>query len=152
MNRNFVEMLSALCAAQAEFLVVGGWAVTVHGFTRYTGDFDVWVRADQANSHRVYAALAAFGATLGELDRAELAVPGIVYQMGLPPQHIDIITELEGVDFEGAWSRRMMVQLGGLDVPIIGLDDLIANKRATGRAKDLLDVAELEAIRARSTP
>jgi len=147
MNRHFVEILSALSDAGADFMVVGGWAVAAHGYPRYTGDFDIWIRPESGNAERVYAALAAFGAPLGDLSREELAVPGLVFQMGLPPQRIDIINELEGIEFEHAWARRVTITLGGLAVPVIGRDDLIANKRATARPKDLADAAELERIR-----
>jgi len=151
MNRNFVEILSELSAAGAEFLLVGGWAVAAHGFPRYTGDFDIWVRAEPRNAHRVYAALAAFGAPLEALEPNELAAPGLVFQMGLPPQRIDILTQISGVAFEDAWAKRVTLTLDGVEVPIIGLDDLITNKRTSARPKDLLDAEQLEAIRERSS-
>ncbi len=152
MNRNFVEMLSALSDARADYLVVGGWAVAAHGFPRFTGDCDIWIRTTPDNARRVFAALAAFGASLDALREEDLASPGIVFQIGLPPQRIDIITDLEGIDFDQAWPRRVHVSVGGIEVPMIGLDDLIANKRATGRPRDLIDIAELEAIRATDSP
>jgi len=151
MNRNFVEMLSELSDAGAEYLVVGGWAVAAHGFPRYTGDFDVWVRADAANANRVYAALMAFGAPLDGLAASELATPGVVYQMGLPPQRIDILTHVDGIDFEAAWGRRAVLTIDGIAIPVISLADLITNKRASGRPKDLVDIENLEAIKTRAT-
>jgi len=151
MNRNFVEILSELSGAGAEYLVVGGWAVAAHGFPRYTGDFDIWVRADSANAQRVYGALMAFGPPLDGLAAGELAVPGVIFQMGLPPQRIDILTRVDGVDFDAAWSRRVVLTIEGVKIPVIGLDDLITNKRASGRPKDLMDVENLEAIKAQAT-
>jgi hypothetical protein len=144
LNRDFVEMLSALSAEKAEFLVVGAHAMAAHGYPRATGDLDIWVHPTPGNAKRVWRALAAFGAPLGELSEAELASPGIVFQIGLAPCRIDLLTGIDGVEFPAAWPRRTAVQIGGTSVPVIGREDLIANKRASGRAKDLIDLARLE--------
>lgn len=144
MNRDFAEMLSALSAVGADYLIVGAHAVAVHGHPRATGDLDIWVRANPTNAARVWTALASFGAPLADLTVADLSNPGIVFQMGLPPSRIDILTGISGVSFDEAWPRRMMATVSGQELPFLGKEDLLANKRAAGRPKDLADVASLE--------
>jgi len=144
MNRNFVEMLSALSAERAEYLLVGAHAMAAHGVPRATGDIDLWVRPSAENAQRVWRALVAFRAPLAGTRAEDFAVPDLVYQMGVPPYRIDILTSIDGVEFEGAWSRRFEHRIDGLLVPVIGREDLIANKRASARPKDLVDVRLLE--------
>ncbi len=144
MNRDFAEMLSALSAAGAEYLVVGAHALAAHGHPRATGDLDVWVRPDATNAEKVWAALTTFGAPLADLRKADLQTPGIVFQIGVAPVRIDILTAIDGVDFESAWTRRLNLEIDGQQVPLLGREDLIANKRAAGRPQDLADVAALE--------
>jgi hypothetical protein len=144
MNRDFVEMLSALSAARAEFLVVGAHAVAAHGVPLATGDLDIWVRPSPQNAERVFTALQAFGAPLLDLTHEDLSRPGIVFQIGVVPCRIDILTEITGVDFDQAWQSRLESKIEGIHVDFIGRSELIANKRATGRPKDLADVAALE--------
>jgi hypothetical protein len=144
MNRDFAEMLSALSAAGAEYLVVGAHALAAHGRPRATGDLDIWVRPTSGNADRVWLALVRFGAPLSALKKEDLTTPGIVFQIGVEPVRIDILTAIDGVDFEGAWTRRVVVDIDGQSVPLLGKDDLIRNKRAAGRPQDLADVAALE--------
>lgn len=145
MNRDFVEMLSALCAAGAEFLVVGAHALAAHGAPRATGDLDIWVRATPDNADRVLEALRQFGAPLLDLTKADLVSPDVVFQIGLAPSRIDLLTSITGVEFDRAWPNRIHVTIGELTVPVLGRNDFIANKEATGRPRDLLDVALLQA-------
>lgn len=144
MNRDFVEMLSALSEAGAEFLVVGAHALAAHGYPRATGDLDLWVRADAANALRVLAGLRRFGSPLFDLSADDLSREGTVFQIGVPPVRIDILTSVSGVTFEEAWPRRATVTLEGIAVGVIGREDLVRNKRATGRPQDLLDATRLE--------
>jgi hypothetical protein len=120
--------------------------MAVHGVPRATGDLDVWVRPDAGNAKRVLQALIQFGAPIEAMDvKAEdLARPGMIYQIGLPPRRIDILTEISGVDFDAAWSSRITQPIAGLDIPFLGREALLRNKRASGRAKDLSDVDLLE--------
>ncbi len=145
MNRDFSDMLSALCGAGAEFLVVGAHALAAHGRPRATGDLDLWVRPTKENAQRVWKALAAFGAPLEGLRLADLCDADVVFQIGLPPNRVDILTAIDGVEFEAAWTRRIQVRLAGLEIPVLGRADLLVNKRAAGRPKDLADLAWLEA-------
>lgn len=144
MNRDFVEMLSALSEAGVEFLIVGAHALAAHGIPRATGDLDIWVRPSPENADRVLAALSTFGSPLFELTRDDLTSPETVFQIGLPPARIDFLTTISGVAFEEAWQRRIHVKIGDLNVPVIGREDFIANKRAVGRTRDLADVEMLD--------
>jgi hypothetical protein len=136
--------VSALSGAAAEHLVVGAHALAAHGLPRATGHLDVLVRPTPENAERIWRALVAFGAPLQDLTRADLCSPDIVFQIGVVPCRIDILTAISGVDFDEAWTGRMIVRIGGLDVPVLGRDALLRNKRASGRPKDLLDVPALE--------
>jgi hypothetical protein len=143
MNRDFVEMLSVLSEVGAEFLVVGAHALAAHGAPRATGDLDLWIRPDAANAARVLEALTRFGAPLFDLTASDLITPDTVFQIGLPPSRIDLLTSISGVEFEAAWANRMSVTIGSLEVPVLGLADFVVNKRASGRPKDLADLTLL---------
>jgi hypothetical protein len=143
MNPDFVDLLRAFIAADVRFLVVGAYALAVHGRPRATGDLDVWVEANPVNAPKVLQALAAFGAPMHELSEADFARPGVTYQIGLPPGRIDILTELTGLSFADAWPDRIRRPFGEVDVDFIGRDAFIRNKRATGRARDLADAEGL---------
>ncbi len=146
LNADYRELLLALCAHQVEFLVVGAYALAVHGHARATADFDVFVRASSGNADRVVAALQTFGAPLAAhgVSAADFARAGMIYQIGLPPRRIDIITAISGVTFDEAWSTRATIAFGSHEVSFLGREALIRNKRAAARPKDLADVAALE--------
>jgi hypothetical protein len=120
--------------------------MAAHGVPRATGDLDVWVRPDPENAERVLRALVYFGAPVEALKitAADLTRTGMVYQIGLPPRRVDILTEISGVDFDDCWTSRLIQPLAGLSIPFLGRRSLILNKQATGRAKDLSDLALLE--------
>ena len=143
MNQDFVDLLRAFKDADVRFLVVGAYALAHHGRPRATGDLDVWVDATPDNARRVMHALSAFGAPLQDVHERDFAQPGTVLQLGVPPVRIDILTELTGVRFGEAWPTRASGSFGELEVHFIGRDAFIANKRATGRAKDLGDIEGL---------
>lgn len=144
MNPDFRDMLSALCDAGADFWVVGAYAVAAHGFPRATGDLDIWVRPTPENAVRVWTALRQFGAPTSRICVDDFRTPDIVYQIGVAPRRIDILTSVTGLTFDAAWPNRRTVQIEGLSVGFLGRSDLVENKRATGRPKDLADVAWLE--------
>lgn len=143
MNQDFQDLLRELSETGARFLVVGAYALAAHGSPRATGDIDVWVEPTEANAQLVYAALQAFGAPLHDLTVDDLSTPGIVFQMGLPPRRIDVLTQISGVDFEEAWPNRTKARFGEIDVFVIGAEEFIRNKRASGRPKDLVDADTL---------
>jgi hypothetical protein len=144
MNPDFRDLLSEFCAEGVEFLLVGAHALAVHGYVRATKDLDVWVRPDPENAKRTLGALASFGAPLENLTEADLGKRGTVFQIGVPPLRIDIVTEIDGVEFSDAWPERLQVDLAGLTVPVISRRHLLVNKRATGRLQDRADVERLE--------
>lgn len=127
-------------------MVVGAHAMAVHGVPRATGDLDVWVDSDPANASLAWSALLEFGAPVREMgvERRDLETPGVVIQIGQPPRRIDLITAISGIGFAEAWPRRVTHAVEGLPIPFLGLDDLVRNKRATGRPKDVADLALLE--------
>ena len=145
MNEDFRDLLAALLAVDARFLVVGAHAMAVHGVPRATGDLDVWISADGDNAGRVWSALQRFGAPLAALglSQGDFTRADQVVQIGLPPRRIDVLTSISGVDFEEAWPHRVVHALGSLAVPFIGREAFVKNKRASGRAKDLADLDAL---------
>jgi hypothetical protein len=141
---DFIDMLRALSGAEVEYLLVGAHARAVHGTPRATGDMDLWLRRTPENAARVMRALGVFGAPLQELSEADLLQPELVFQIGVAPNRIDLLTDVSGLQFEDAWPRRNVLELQGLAVPVIGREDYLANKRATGRLKDLADAEDVE--------
>jgi len=144
LNEDFKDLLEALLEAEAEFLIVGAHAMAVHGVPRATGDIDILVRPSEANAARVIAALERFGAPLEVhgVSQADFTRADLVYQVGLPPRRIDLLTSISGVTFAEAWASRIEVELEQLRLPVIGKEALLRNKRSTGRKKDEVD-AEL---------
>ena len=140
MNPDFVDLLRAFIAADVRFLIVGAYALALHGKPRATGDLDVWIDATPDNTARVMRALAAFGAALGDVSVGDFSRPGVTYQIGVVPGRIAILTELTGLTFNDAWPGRMRHPFGDVDVDFIGREAFIRNKRATGPAKDLGDI------------
>ena len=144
MNQDFVDLLQAFVAHDVRFLIVGAYALALHGRPRATGDLDVWVDPTPDNAPRVMRALAAFGAPLGDISEADLSRPGVVVQLGVAPGRVDILTDLTGLTFEEAWPDRLRHAFGDVPVDFIGRSSFIRNKRATGRAKDLGDIEGME--------
>ncbi|MDP9120215.1 MAG: hypothetical protein M3O15_02425 [Acidobacteriota bacterium] len=146
LNEDFRDLLVALFQQKASYLIVGAHAMAVHGVPRATGDLDIWVRPDPDNAKRVLRALVDFGAPVEAMGvtHRDLAVPGVVYQIGLPPRRIDILTEISGIEFDAAWPSRSTQTLEDIEVPFLGRDALLLNKKTSGRAKDLLDIELLE--------
>jgi hypothetical protein len=144
MNQDFLDLLRAFIEGDVRFLVVGAYALGVHGRPRATGDLDVWVDPTPDNGVRILHALETFGAPLQQVTADDFSRPGIVFQMGLPPFRIDVLTQLSGLTFAEAWPDRIQAPFGALTVDVIGREAFIRNKRATGRAKDLGDIEALE--------
>ncbi len=146
-NRDFRDLFSELRAADARFLVIGAHAVMFHAVPRYTKDLDVWTEPSPANAERVHAALAQFGAPMESLTVKDLATPGTIFQIGVEPNRIDIVTFVEGLTFSQAWKARAASTYGDVPISILGLEDLLRNKRSVGRPQDLLDVEWLEKVK-----
>ena len=145
MNEDFLDLLACLLEEGVRFLVVGAHALAVHGVPRATGDLDVWVDRAPDNVARAWAALVRFGVPAESMgvSRRDLESPDTVVQIGLPPRRIDVVTGITGVEFQEAWSARVTQRVGTLEVPFLGRDQLIRNKRATGRLKDMADLEAL---------
>ncbi len=142
MNPDFLDFLRSLLRAGARFLVVGAHAMAIYGVPRATGDLDIWISPDRENAGKVLTALEEFGAPLGALgiSRSDLESADRIIQFGTPPRRLDLLTRLSGIDFESAWTRRRLHSTGGLEIPFVSREDLIANKQATGRSKDQVDL------------
>jgi predicted nucleotidyltransferase len=143
LNEDYKDMLRSLNDERVKYLLVGAYALAVHGFPRATKDIDFFVEASPDNAESLLRALTQFGAPVANLSSADFAVEGIVYQIGSGPRRIDILTRIDGVTFTSAYERRVTVQLEGLDVSVISREDLMANKSASGRAQDLADLERL---------
>ena len=143
MNQDFLDLLRAFIDRDVRFLIVGAYALAVHGRPRATGDLDVWVEATPENAAKVVSALELFGAPTTQVRTEDFSRPGIVFQVGLPPVRIDILTELSGLTFSEAWSTRIRAPFGPITADVIGREAFIKNKRATGRARDLGDIEAL---------
>lgn len=143
LSKDFKEFVTLLNAHAVEYLIVGGYAVALHGRPRNTGDLDVWLNPAPDNSNRLMRALGDFG--FGDLGLAseDFSLPDQVVQLGYPPFRIDLLTGIDGVAFADAWPRRECVTHDGILLNFIGLDDLKANKRASGRPRDLDDLENL---------
>ncbi len=137
--------MSEFNAHGVEYLLVGAYALAAHGRVRATGDLDLWVRPDPANAKRVIAALTAFGAPLHDASEEDFSRPGLVFQIGVAPLRIDILTSIDAVDFDEAWGERFTARLAEQSVPVLSVAHLIRNKRAVGRTQDLADAEWLEA-------
>ena len=143
MNQDFLDLLRAFIDRDVRFLVVGAYALAVHGRPRATGDLDVWVDATPENAAKVMSALEQFGAPTAQVRTEDFSRPGIVFQMGLPSVRIAVLTELSGLTFHEAWSTRTQAAFGPITADVIGREAFIKNKRATGRTRDLGDVEAL---------
>ena len=143
LNQDFQEFVELFVAHEVEFLIVGGYALAAHGHPRYTKDLDVWVWLGPENAQRILAAIEEFGFGDLGLTAADFQEPDVMVQLGREPQRIDILTYASGLQFSDAYKNRVLVKIGNVDVPFISVDDLRANKMATGRPRDLADVAVL---------
>ena len=146
LNRDFSDLLSAFNAQRVRFLLVGAYVLSYYGRPRTTGDLDLWIDATESNARRAYGALIEFGAPLDALSPADFAQPGIVFQVGVAPRRIDVLTSVTGLTFERAWKRRRRAAYGKIPIHLLSERDFIRNKRAVGRSRDIADAEEVEAI------
>ena len=144
LNEDYKEMLQLLLEEQVDFIIVGAYALGAHGYPRATGDIDIWVKPNNTNSRKLYKALARFGAPLEQIEIDDFSMEGIIFQIGVIPRRIDIITKIDGVTYQEADEDKITVEVEGLMLPVISLEKLIKNKMATGREKDELDIKTLK--------
>ena len=144
LNQDFREFIQSLNENEVRYLVIGGYAVAYHGHPRYTKDIDIWLEMTPENAAKMVRALEQFGfASLG-LKEEDFSAPDQVVQLGYPPARIDLLTTLEGVDFESCYAARVQTEMDGIPVDVIDLESLKRNKKAVGRIQDLADLADLE--------
>ena len=143
-SQDFKEFLQSLNANNVKYLVIGGYAVAFHGHPRYTKDIDIWLSPDTKNIEKLIRALDDFGfASLG-LEVKDFLDPELIIQLGLPPNRIDLLTALEGVDFDICYNQKVQSETEGVTINFIDLGNLKKNKKATGRYQDLADLENLE--------
>jgi hypothetical protein len=143
LDPDFREFIDCCIAHDVRFLVVGGWAMAAHGHARATKDIDVWMWLEPANAERMVAAVEQFGFGSAGLTPADLLDPTAVFVMGREPKRIDVLSTIDGVEFDECWSRRVEVDCSGTIVPFLGREDFITNKTASGRLQDLADIDQL---------
>ena len=146
LNEDYRDMLHTLADEKVRFLLVGAYALAAHGYPRATMDIDIWIQPSAENADAVLRALRRFGASLRDLTREDLQKDDTVFQIGVAPRRIDIITSASGLNFEEAFGRSTAVDIDGIEIHIPSLADLIRNKRATGRTKDIADAEALEEL------
>ncbi|WP_420266828.1 hypothetical protein [Candidatus Magnetominusculus dajiuhuensis] len=144
LHPDFREFVGLLIGKKVEYLIVGGYAVGFHGHPRYTGDLDIWIRNTGENAAKILHVLDDFGFSSFGLRLEDFETPGNVIQLGFPPVRIDIITTIDGVEFADCYQHRLTTADSGIELDIIGIECLKANKRATGRPGDLADLANLQ--------
>jgi len=143
MNSDFKELLRIFNGHKVKYLVVGGYAVMKYTEPRYTKDLDLWISSDPENAKAVFRSLREFGAPLTGLSETDFTQEGAFYQMGRPPARIDILMSIDGLCFEDAWAHRLRVNFDDTPAFLISRQDLMTNKKATGRPQDLIDVDNL---------
>jgi len=144
LNEDYKEMLQILLDNDTKFLVVGAYAMAAYGYPRATGDFDIWVDSSPENSRKLYQSLSDFGAPVHKITEGTFTEPDVVFQIGIAPRRIDILTRIDGVNFDQAWKAKKDIVVESLPIPFISKENLIRNKKATGRERDKLDADWLE--------
>jgi len=147
LDGNYCDLLSAFRACRVRYLIIGGWAVSIHAQPRATKDMDIFVSPEPANIDAVYEALIRFGAPLKNMDKSQFLEPGTFFRIGAPPCQIEIFPEIPGVQFEACWPNRLEVPLDAenvLSANFISAEDLIAAKVASGREQDVADAQAIK--------
>ena len=146
LNEDYRDMLHVLSEEKVKFILVGAYALAAHGYPRATMDIDIWVMPSPENADAVLRALSRFGAPLHNLAKEDLLKDETIFQIGVAPRRVDIITSASGLQFETTYQNSITVNIEGIEVRIPCIDDLITNKRAIGRTKDLADAEALESL------
>ncbi len=146
LNEDYKDMLLALSARRAEFLLIGAFAMAAHGYLRATSDMDIWILPSPENADAVLKAVSDFGAPLESLTKEDLMEEGTVFQIGVSPRRIDVLTSASGLEFKRTYERSIPVTVEGIEVRVPSIGDLITNKKATGWTRDLADAEVLESL------
>ena len=145
LNSDYKDILLILSEKKVKFILVGAYAMAVHGYPRSTMDIDLWIMPDPENAHLTMQAFEAFGAPVGDLLPEDLIKEDLIFQIGVAPRRIDILTSVDGLKFKDAFARSELINIEGMSIHVLSIPDLIINKKATGRTKDLADAESLEA-------
>lgn len=151
LNNDYKDILQALSDEKADFILVGAYALAFHGFPRATMDIDIWIKPSPENADATLHALKRFGAPLHDLRKDNLLTDDTIFQIGVAPRRIDIMTGVSGLRFEEAFAHAVPVTIEGIAIRVLSLDDLILNKRASGRLKDLADAESLEKLKSKKS-
>jgi hypothetical protein len=143
-SQDFREFVELLIKHQVEYLIVGGYAVGIHGHPRYTGDLDIWLNPSTINAQKIILCVNEFGFSSFKLKVEDFTKEGNIIQLGYPPLRIDLLTEIDGVTFEECYDNKKVIDIEGLQVNFIGYWDLLKNKKVSGRHKDLDDIENLQ--------
>jgi predicted nucleotidyltransferase len=141
---DFREFVALLNKHEVHYMIVGGYAVGIHGHPRYTGDLDIWLLPDSANAIKILKSIKDFGFGSLDINQADLMKEDSIIQLGYPPLRIDLLTSIDGVHFNECYPNRKIIDIDGLPINFIGYTDLIKNKKASGRHQDLGDIENLE--------
>lgn len=144
LNQDYKDILSCLKEEEVEFIVVGAFALAAHGLPRATGDIDIWIRNSKANAEKVIRSLVKFGAPVSALTIEDLTSSDMIIQIGVEPCRIDLITGVDGLEFDEAWKNRLHISVDNIGFYILSMQDLLKNKVAAGREKDFGDIAWLK--------
>ena len=144
LNEDYKEMLQILLEEKVKFIVVGAYALSAHGYPRATGDIDIWIEPTSDNSKKLMRSLTRFGAPLFDVNEEDFTKEGIIFQIGVAPRRIDIITAIDGVEFLSAYAHKLGIFVEEMSIPVLSLEDLIKNKESTGREKDSVDAKMLK--------
>jgi hypothetical protein len=144
LNPDFKDILSCLKDERVDFIIVGAYALAAHGFPRATGDIDIWVRNSFENAQKIMRALMKFGAPISHLSEEDFTAPAVIVQIGVEPCRIDLLTGIDGVEFDEAWQNKVSIPIDALKVDVLSKEDLLRNKLATGRDKDQGDIVWLK--------
>ena len=143
-TQDFREFIELLIKNKAEYLIVGGYAVGIHGHPRYTGDLDIWLNPTPQNAEKILRSVNEFGFSSFKLTKEDFTKPGNVIQLGFPPLRIDLLTEIDGVTFDECFKNRKEVTMENIKVNFIGYNDLLKNKKESGRPRDIDDINNLK--------
>jgi predicted nucleotidyltransferase len=146
LKKDYSDIIKIFLEENVTFLLIGGISMNLHGYVRATKDLDLWVQASKENAPKIIKALAKFGAPMKDISAQDFEKEGTVFQIGVVPIRIDIITQIAGIKFDEAIQNAKIIEIDGINIPTISLHDLIKNKKATGRLQDLADAEKLEQV------
>ena len=147
LDKDFEDFVFLLNKYDVNYMIIGGYALAFHGRPRHTGDLDIWIDVSEENAKKMFGVINEFGLTSLGLKVEDFLERGIITQIGYPPLRIDILNEIDGVEFNEAYQNKLIIDIDGLPISYISLDDLIKNKQVSGRQRDLSDVSELNKLK-----